>query len=358
MHKLLQVVAVLLALAAPQLAQAQEAPSVPAAHEDPYCNLLALAGELPELALLTYTTPGQPDTKAYDAEKHKSVDKSYTVTSADQLMIDNKFGNVQVNTWNKNEMQVKVNVTARAGTDAKAQEILDNIKIIELRENNLVSFKTEMSPMKITGNTKKSFEINYTVYMPVNNPLTVSNTYGDVYVADLKGKAAITVKYGALKTDRLSSSGNTVKLAYGSGNCAFINGCNLQVSYSDFNLGAVNDLQGSSKFSDFRLGDLGQVLNLDVKYGTLKVTNVSRNIRNISLESGFSPIALNFEDNTSFNFNVNVQFADFEVDKSLVNITSLQKDYTSAEYKGNFGASSAKGTVTVTSKYGDVKFTK
>ena len=103
---------------------------------------------------------------------------------------------------------------------------------------------------------------------------------------------------------------------------------------------------------------MGQQLSLELKYGSFKVDNVSKNIRKISLDSGFSPIALNFEDNTSFNFDVSMQFGDFSVDKNLINITSEEKDYTSAKYKGKYGDTTSKGLVTIISKYGDVKFTR
>ncbi|MBF9253342.1 hypothetical protein I2I11_08565 [Pontibacter sp. 172403-2] len=300
----------------------------------------------------------QQQPAAFDAEKRKTIDKSYKVSKANLLDIENSFGKVQVNTWSKNEMRVKVDVIARAASDSKAQEILDNIRIVEFREGDAISFKTEMSPMRINGNTQKSFEVNYTVFMPSENPLAVKNTYGDVYLADLQGKADITVKYGTLKSERLSNSGNNVKLTYGSGSCGFINGGNIQVAYADFNLSGTNGLQGSSRYSDFKIGSLGEELNLEVKYGSFKVDKVSKGIRRISLDSGFTPIALNFEDNTTFRFDVSVQFGDFKVDKSLINITSSDKDYTSAEYKGNFGGATSKGLVTITSKYGDVKFTQ
>ena len=305
----------------------------------------------------TGTASGEAAT-AFDEEKRKTFDKTYKVTEADLLSIENKFGKVHVNTWNKNEIKVKVDIIARASSDSKAQEMLDKITIQEKRDAKQITLKTQMEPMKVKGSSNKSFEVNYTIYMPEENAIAVKNSFGDVYLAALKGKADITVKYGALKTDRLSNSSNSVTLAYGSGNCGYINGGNVNVSFSDMSISGTKGLSGSSKFSDFKIGDLGEDLKLEVNYGSFRVDRVSKDIRKISLDSGFSPILLNFADNSAFNFDVNVQFADFKVDKSLVNITSLEKDYTSAEYKGKFGGTSPKGVISISSKYGDVKFTK
>jgi hypothetical protein len=294
---------------------------------------------------------------AYDTEKRKTFEKTYKVNKSDVLNIENKFGRVHVNTWDRNEIQVKVEIITRAGSDKAAQDLLNKINIAESRSGNTIVVKTDMASMRNHGGNR-SFEINYTVNMPDANALTVKNSFGDVYLAALKGKVDVNVSYGSLKSDRLSNPSNSVKIAYGSGNCGYINGGNVDVAYSSLSLDGTSSLQGSSKFSDFNIGSLTESLDLNLKYGSLKVDNISKNISKINLASGFSPISLHFDNNSTFDFDVNVQFGNFNVDKSLVNYTSLERGHTSAEYKGKFGTSSTKGSVNIISKYGDVKFTR
>ncbi|MCC9137199.1 hypothetical protein ACFSKU_04310 [Pontibacter silvestris] len=292
----------------------------------------------------------------FNSEKRKSFDKTYKVSNSELLNIENKFGKIHVNTWNRKEVQVRIDIVARASSEQNAQKILDGITISESRDSKMISLRTEMESIRTSGNSNRSFEINYTVFMPEENPVALKNSFGEVYLADLKGKADITVKYGSLKTNNLSNSSNNIRVAFGSGSCGFINHGNIDVAYSDFSVDGTNGLQGSSKFSDLIIGSLGEVLTMDVKYGSFKVDNISRNVRSINVASGFSPVSLGFADNSAFDFDVNVQFADFKYDKSSVNITSLEKGHTSAEYKGRYGGSTAKGSVNVVSKYGDVKF--
>ncbi|WP_276497795.1 hypothetical protein [Pontibacter litorisediminis] len=320
--------------------------------------------ELRHLAVIGQTGPGQTGnletTEAmFDAEKRKTVDKTFKVSSKDALNIENQWGKVHVNTWDKSEIRVKVDVIARAATDERAQMMLDNISIVESREGNVHSFRTKKEPMRINGNnSNRSLEINYTIYMPAANAIAVKNSFGDVYMASMKGKVDIDVKYGALKCERLANAGNTVKITYGSGNCAYINGGNISAAYADMKVEEAGGLQGSSSYSDFSVGSLQEAMEMELKYGSFRVDNISNNIRKISLDSGFTPISLNFADNAAFNFDVNVKFGNFNVDKSFVTITSLEKDYTSAAYKGKFGSASPKAVVNISSRYGDVKFTK
>lgn len=293
----------------------------------------------------------------FDVEKRKTFDKTYKVGKSDVLAIENKFGKVHVNTWDKNEIRVKVDVIARANSESRAQDILEKIDIEDSKSGNRISVKTEMESMNISGNSNKGFEINYIIYMPDDNELAIKNSFGDVYLPDFKGRTDLNIKYGSLKAQRMSNASNKLKLAYSNGNCSFMNKGDVDIAYSDFDLGNVNTVLGSSKFSEFRIDNLNEVLDLDVKYGVLRVDNISKNVERIDVDSGFTPVTLRFEDNSAFNFDVNVQFGDFNVNKNLVNITSQEKGHTSAEYKGKYGSTTSKGSVNINSKYGDVKFT-
>ena len=337
--------------------QAPQAPSLPnppapapVAEPCPQVKIAMVDPEGPRMII------ARTEVQRYDAEKRKTFEKTYKVSSSDILNIENKYGRVHVNTWNKKEIQVKVDMIARAGSESKATDMLNRMKVEENREGKTISLKTVYEPARMSGSS--SSEINYTIYMPEDNAITIKNTYGDVYLASLKGKADINLRYGNLKSDRLENNSNTLKLTYGSGSCSYINGGNLEVAYFDVNVGKANGLNGFTKYSNLVITDLDRELDMDMKYGSLRVSNVSNNIRNIKLASTYIPISLKFADNSAFNFDVNVQYGDFKVDKSNVNITSLEKDYTSAAYKGRFGTSSGKGAVTITSKYGDVRFIK
>ncbi|MCP2042430.1 hypothetical protein [Pontibacter sp. HSC-36F09] len=306
--------------------------------------------------------PHQPEAEVYTykSEKRKTFDKTYKVGKSDVLNIDNKFGNVHVNTWNRSEIQVKVDIISRANSEQVAQEMLNKINVTDNRSGNTIVVKTEMGSMN-SKSGHQSFEINYTVNMPADNNLVVKNSFGNVYLPDMKGKVDLHVRYGAFKAGNLTNSSNSIKASFcnsSSNTIGFLNKGNVELAYSTLSLGKTNGVHGSSKFSDFKIGNLSEALEMDVKYGTFRVDNVQKNFKSINVNGGFTPIQLNFESDSAFDFDVNVQFADFKVDRNLVKFTSLEKGHTSAEYKGKYGNASSKGTLSITSKYNDVKFTK
>src|SRR5580698_10379900 len=79
-----------------------------------------------------------------DVERKKNINKSYTVTSNDKLSIDNSFGDVSVSTWDKNEIQVNIEIETEASTDEKAQSMMNEIEVSDDRSGNIISFKTDV----------------------------------------------------------------------------------------------------------------------------------------------------------------------------------------------------------------------
>src|SRR6185437_9066088 len=52
-----------------------------------------------------------------NVSRQKLINKSYDVTGDDKLSIDNQFGNVVVSTWDKPQITVDIEVSARAASD-------------------------------------------------------------------------------------------------------------------------------------------------------------------------------------------------------------------------------------------------
>lgn len=331
---------------------------------------------------------------AEDAEKVKRLNRSFKVNSSDQLSIDNRYGKVHINTWDKNEMTVNVVVIARASSQERAQEILDMIDVEEDRSDNQISFRTRINSKSHNNwnnwGKKSGYEINYTVSMPRRNPLQVKNMYGDVFLADFSGKADLNVRYGSLKTERLNGDSN-VQVAYGSGDMLGMKQGKLEVSYSKLSLESTQNLELKNSYSEVKIGD-ARTLNVVSKYGSVKISSVgniqgtagyteigvgelvgkmdmqvqycnpftvrkiSPQFTSVNLEGGYSTFDLSFGSNAGFVFDVDLQYSDLHVDKDLVQYKVVEKRNTSSYYQGKFGKSLSGGTVNIRNRYGSVKF--
>lgn len=351
-------------------------------------SALAVAGKV------CSASEAAPEKSRFDVEKSRKISRVFKVGANDKLDIENKFGKVHVNTWDKNEIAVEVTMLARANNDENAQKLLDKMDVKIAQSGEVIAFKTELESSNNQG--KQRFEINYTVSMPKGNPLRIKNSFGDAYLADYTGTADLNVGYGSLKTAHLSGNGNTVKVSFGSGNLSSLRGGTLDVSYShlklgssetldlksDFSdveiervkdltirskygsvkLGLVNSVEGHSSFSDFVIKELGSKLDMKVQYcGDFEIAKIAKAFRSVSIAGQFSSFDLRFEPNASFAIDVAMAFGHFrladDLQEEAPQYSLMEKKNTSSHHIGKVGKS-ATGQVTIKAQYGDVKMNK
>jgi hypothetical protein len=327
----------------------------------------------------------------FDEERSKKISRSFKVKATDQLSIENKFGKVHVNTWDKHEITVDITMIGRANDPNRAQQIVDAINVEVTEAGGVIGFRTEIGKMQGKDhNGKKGFEINYTVNMPKGNPLKLKNSFGDVYLANLDGKADLNVSYGSLKAENLTHAENFVKVAFGSGNVEYLKGGTLDVDYSkvniermgnltvnsgfskltvekagnvdlkarygDVQIGTIDNLTGSAGFSGVDVNQVNEKVNMKVEYcNDFDVNSVARNFKEINVDGSFSKISVTFDPATSFNFDVNVQYGDLDANDNLNNFSFVEKKSNSKVYRGNFGKTGG-GNVKISSRYGNVDF--
>ncbi len=358
-----------------------------AAGQEVSLAMRSLTGEAVELRDWEQNSQG-----SFDEEKSKKISRTFKVKASDQLSVENKFGKVHVNTWDRSEITVEVTMTGRANSAERAGQVLDAIDVKVSEEPGLISFRTGIGKIQNNNNNgKKGFEINYTINMPRNNPLKLKNSFGDVYVGDLNGKADLHVAYGGLKAERLNHNENFVKVAFGSGSIGYVKGGTIDIDYisskmniervgnvtissgfsklaiekagniemkaryGEVQIGTVDNLTGSAGFSGFDVDHVNEKIIMKVQYcNDFDVKSVAKNFREISLDGSFSKIRVRFDPATSFNFDVNLQFAELDAN-NLNNFSFVEKKSTSKVYRGNFGTNQG-GIVKINSRYGDVNF--
>ena len=326
----------------------------------------------------------------FNSEKSKKINKTFSLPAGKKLDIENRFGKVHINTWDKNEATVDINVIARGGSDAKAQEILDKISVDFNEDASTAYCKTNIASLNMNGN--KNFEINYTINMPRNNPLRVYNKFGDVYLGSFNGKTELEVAYGNLKTEQLNHLENNIRVSFGGGYIPYAKNCKINVSYADsgfrlgtsesvdmtcsyskmeienagtlllkskyceLEIGTAGSIQGTAGYTNFTVRKLSSALNIEARYcGDFEVKSIARTFKSINVANSFSTLELGFSPESNFNFEVGVNFCDLTMDKSNTQFSHIDKQNNSASYKGKYGKSSSTGTVFIQSKYGDVR---
>lgn len=287
-------------------------------------------------------------------EKKKSVIKIYDVSGKDNLLIDNQFGQVKINLWDKSEIRIDVKITANANDDDRALQYLNGVEIEDKKEGNQISIRTVINKNGNSNwnwrsnNGEKNFvHIDYTVSMPKNTPLIVKNRFGATDIPFFMAPLIVESVHGSFMAIDLAGSKNDIDISYGKTEIQQLLNGNLDISYSG---GRIGTLKGSSK--------------IRFSYsGGFKIEALNESTENVDIRASYSSLTIPTENNNC-NFDVTVSYGGFNYPRDR-NVSFTQNDddhkddshryntQMTKQYVGKIGK--GNGTkIKIVSKYGQV----
>lgn len=255
-------------------------------------NCRVLLGMVVFLALALSFAKGQ----TYEKSKH--LTRSFEISEITEIQVSNKYGTVHIIPWDKDSVRFEIDLAVKANKESKVDKIYDYIDfdftethyyIIAQTEftnksNNFWSELTDIANMIFSGGNKAV--IDYTVYVPDNNPLRITNKFGNIYLTDHYGKLDIDLSNGDLKAHSLKGE-STINIEFGRGNIHLFESGHLKSNYSEVEVEHSDRLKLSSKSSTITLGENTDLI-LDTRRDKLQVAEASV----ISGESSFSYITI------------------------------------------------------------------
>jgi hypothetical protein len=329
-------------------------------------------------------------------EFSKNLHKEYNADANTLLLIQNKFGDVDINNWDKNQVTIDVIITVDHHNEEKAKELIDYINVKFSQSGNTIEAITEIDD-KFSRNTfsfgdsRKEFSIDYKINVPKDIKLDLTNRYGSVFINEISGHTKIAVKYGNLKVKKLSRENkkplNEIYLGYSNGtidDCSWVNltlkysklevvkskaiiavtkysklfvdqGSSIvcESKYDEYRIGKVANFVTTSAYTDFDFDEISKKLEFDNRYGSLNVDYVPASFEKIEIENEYGNIDISIDMNASYNLNGSAKYANIDFpDESRV---SRIKESTSLSVEGLVGKDKAtKSTVYVKTRYGNV----
>jgi len=280
------------------------------------------------------------------SEKKKSYSKSYPVSGSDKISLTNSFGEMKINTWDKNEVKVDVTITGKGSTDERAQDIIDRITIEDGKNSSGVYFKTNFK--NDDKNWKKGdkdgknegMEVNYVVYLPSGNPLEASNSFGGMIVPDYKGPAELESKFGSLTAGKISNN-KSIDVEFGKANIDFVGGGRITIKFSK---ASITKISGS--------------VNTQFEFCDAIKLSIDNTLKDLTMKNSYSSVYLDMSKDISANFDIRTSFGDFK-NRSDFKITEEKDDDRDHygpkfdhQYNGSSGTGAAK--IKIKSEFGKV----
>lgn len=329
-------------------------------------------------------------------EKSKTIKKEYSVSRDATVKITNKYGNINITTWNQNRVEITVVITVKGNSLSTIEKKLDDIDVDFNATSDIVSAKTifekSSSSWSFWGNSKNvSYQINYTVKMPISNSVQLNNDYGNITLNEINGATDINCDYGKIILGDLNNSTNNIDLDYSSAsNISFMksgyinadyskltvdktDNVKINSDYSNLNFGTANvvtynadygsitvddvkDITGNSDYVSIQLGTVSQNLNIKADYGSIRIKELAKGFDKAEITGQYAGITIGTKSDNNFSFVLDLSYSSFRYNDDQVEMFKSIEKSSKKHYEGIYGKGKSSSKLIINSQYGGVNF--
>jgi hypothetical protein len=342
------------------------------------------------ISIAATTTVAQEVTKAYN--------KVFSVNQTTAVVISNRYGDVTVETWDKNEVSIDVVVTAEMSSRDRSERLLEMISVEFIENDTSVGAKTILDSRfsSITrGSGTNRFKIDYTVKMPGKNNLNIANRYGNIKIGEHPGWVNIDLRYGNLFALRLTRGNvkpiNCIAISYGKATVDEANWLSVVTRYTtDLSIRKVQAIMLDSRYSKVIIDEAGSMvadskydnisvkninnyvaeaaytsmkfetltnsLNLVAKYGSFEAANVPSGFESLTVDASYCGITMGIDKNAAYKLEAEIKYGSITYCEECIDIERKIVESTSREIAGTAQpGKNPSATVKIKSSYASVR---
>lgn len=330
-------------------------------------------------------------------EEEKKVSCAYKVLAIPSIEIDNKYGEVQVVTWQKDSVKLEATIIATSDKLQDLSKLMGKVDVVCRGTESTVIFSTEWSDgvsflnkgsmdLKNILNSDKKLIVNYKVYLPEDSRLSIKNHFGDIYLPNFTGPLRIDLAHGDLRAREIKDA-RSISVRYGKVLIKKIDQGLLKVEYGniildksdiltlesksstielleagrlaikskndELRIDQVNSLRGSAYFSHLLVKRAQNLVDLKTNYGDLNLREISSEFELIHLDGNNTDYDLEFFKGVQFQFTIETmkqRGLSYPAEVQLTAEESLDKDVL--RYEGFLGAKEATAKIKINQKSG------
>ena len=347
-----------------------------------------------------------PAPPAAPAQFTKTIKKRFAVEPEGDLRLDNRYGDIDYEVWDRGSVEIEITVTAYTPTEAKAERVFERIDFDIAAAPRSVSAATELEAGPSTwswGSRGSRFEIDYRVRAPRGWRLDIEHRYGDVRLPDLATDTEVDLRYGDLEAGDIAGV-TTLKLGYGEAELGRLGDleadlqyaeatvrragvARVRTRYSDARIGRVTKLRLDSRHGDVEIAAVGEFVNaggyddfridsagsvsidsrytdvhigyladgavLDLRYGEADIAATSARLKTLDLTGSYTDFAVRFDPAVTYRLEAAGNYTNFALPAAL-EVSRRESAGSSRSVAGHYGAN-PQASVLVANHYGSLR---
>ncbi|NJC27521.1 DUF4097 family beta strand repeat-containing protein [Neolewinella antarctica] len=295
---------------------------------------------------------------APDQDYERKFSESFDVNGRGSVRLENRYGEINVETWDRDRVQIDVVIKVEATSLEKANKTFDRITINFAGSSNRATATTTIGNAESGGfwnklfgddivinfgssNNSSDFKVHYNVKMPAAATLETVAKYCDVRLPNLSGNNTTEVAYGDVVCGKLSGS-NTVQVSYGSVRADELGKTSsLRLRYGKSTIRKADVLSYDGRYSESMIGT-ANVIKIDAGYEEIEIEKATE----VTLRGNYNDIDIREVDVVDFDGSY-TDYSFRRINKSIMG-NSGYGDIDIDELGSNFSK------IDITTRYADV----
>lgn len=275
--------------------------------------------------------------------------KRYKIQPETRIEITNKYGRIELNTWEKDSVVVKVKMQITQKNASKLEKSLDAFDLDVTNSPYFLVVKTQVDKNKSQLEaelqkfketmllTNGSVSIDMSVWLPNNRELRLENKFGDIVMGDYTGETQIALSNGKLRMGEMTKNA-TINLNFADATIENLPNGRILANYSEiqvknagtlrfesksstieimnsqslnidsrrdkFRIRLANKVDATGNFTQFRIAELKEKANFRMSFGSLELEKVLSTFSSIFVDSRSADLNLYFSPESKFNFQI------------------------------------------------------
>ena len=222
---------------------------------------------------------------------------------ADTVVIEIEKGDITVETWDQDRIEIDIHERIKARNKDKAEELATTVKFVSKREDSKLIVKPDFGDFfNLRDNYYSALEIR----IPKNLSLKLDTTHGDITVPEMSGWVEIISTHGDIN---LAGCGGYAEIESTHGKIIVENVAgklSAQTTHDDIRIRNVNgEVRAESTHGDIDLRGCENAINLETTHGSIIIEDASNKV---IAYTTYGEIDLKVDENTGFSIKAKTSY--------------------------------------------------
>ncbi len=152
---------------------------------------------------------------AWSIDERKKFQKTVDFKSGGLLTLTNTNGFVEIESWNKNQVEIIAEIKVRGGSRSDQKDFIDKVEILIDKRGNRIDIESDYPRNRngrnsfwnaVRGSRRPQVTINYRIRVPLKIELDVETTNGSIEIMDIDGDIDTHSTNGNITTENIEGS--------------------------------------------------------------------------------------------------------------------------------------------------------